>query len=239
MLPLQALEDACELIGCGWCQGVEARDVEGHRVEPWDAHACAWSLPGALLAVAERTGVDSRFLAQVGLSALALAIVGRVGELQEWNDVPERTVAEVLLAYEAACAMLPPPVSRRAVAQAVPVGTLVPSRAAVLARVTALRGPGLRRPARTAAQSSAQPLSPPRVAAADQRVAKLTAPGLRWRGAFGRRSGLLRALRTLALWALGTGTSAQGRQLRHGLQCLRATADDSGTEAAFACGPRS
>jgi hypothetical protein len=86
MLPLQALEEARELIGCGWCQGVEARDREGHRVEPWDARAHAWSLPGALLAVAERTGVDSRFLAQVGLSALALAIVGRVGELQEWND---------------------------------------------------------------------------------------------------------------------------------------------------------
>src|SRR4051812_18271797 len=113
MLPLQALEEARELIGCGWCQGVEARDREGHRGEAWDARAHAWSLPGALLAVAERSGVDSRFLAQVGLSALALAIVGRVGELQEWNDAPERTVAEVLSAYEAACAMLPRPINRQ------------------------------------------------------------------------------------------------------------------------------
>jgi len=184
MLPWQALEEARNLVSSGWCQGVGASDREGRPVEPWDARACSWSLPGAVLAVAERTGVDSRFLAQVGLSALALAIVGRVGELQDWNDAPERTVAEVLSVFEAACAMLPRPVRRQVAAQTAPGGTVAPERGAGPAPVVALHRLGLRRPVRAAGQSCARPLTTRAVAAEGDLAGRLVRGVLRWRGAF-------------------------------------------------------
>jgi hypothetical protein len=37
-----------DLIAFGWCQGADATDAAGHPVDPWSAHACHWSLPGAL-----------------------------------------------------------------------------------------------------------------------------------------------------------------------------------------------
>jgi len=205
MLPLQALEEARQLIDCGWCQGAEACDWEGNTVEPWDARACSWSLPGAVRAVAERTGGDSRFLAQVGLSALALAILGPVRELQAWNDLPGRTVADVLSAYEAASSLLPRPPSRQALTQAECADTASRSRAAVPAAVAdALHRLGRCRAVRTAGQSALRPLSTRRVAAAGGLTERLATILVRWRGAFARRSGPLGSLRTRGPWSLAT-----------------------------------
>jgi hypothetical protein len=110
--------------------------------------------------------------------------------------MPERTVAEVLSAYEAACAMLPRPINRQAAAQPLLAGSTAPSRAAMPGPVAALCRLGLCRPVWTAGRSSAQPLNLRGVAADGGLRARLAAAGLGWRGAFGRGSRLLRSLAT-------------------------------------------
>src|SRR5262249_59437018 len=37
------------LIEQGWCQGVDARDENGQRINPWNPRARSWSLLGALV----------------------------------------------------------------------------------------------------------------------------------------------------------------------------------------------
>jgi|GraSoiStandDraft_27_1057306.scaffolds.fasta_scaffold313542_2 hypothetical protein len=107
MLPSKALEYARDLVASGWCQGVEARDQAGRPVEPWDPSAVAWSLIGAVVAIAHDAAGDAAFLEQVGLSTLALGTVTRSEELKDWNDEPRRTHEDVLRAYDAAAEMLP------------------------------------------------------------------------------------------------------------------------------------
>ena len=46
----EILRRAHYLVAFGWCQGADATDAADRPVDPWSAHACQWSLLGALAA---------------------------------------------------------------------------------------------------------------------------------------------------------------------------------------------
>jgi hypothetical protein len=83
-----------------WCQGAEARDLQGRPAHPAAMGARAWSVSGA---VYRATGFDGtperRTLYQRALTRLA-EVVGT--PLLAWNDAPDRRVSEVLAALAAA-----------------------------------------------------------------------------------------------------------------------------------------
>jgi hypothetical protein len=107
MLSSQILRYARVLLAGGWCQGAEARDAYGVSRDPWDHAAVAWSLRGALGAVASDAGAELAEVEEVAVAALALTLDIRINELQTWNDDPERTQAEVLAACDRAIALVP------------------------------------------------------------------------------------------------------------------------------------
>jgi len=91
------LHGAHRLIESGWCRNADARDSGGLAVEPWDPHACSWSLLGALVAQTEPARIERGELElaalQQALAALANALLA--DSLSEWNDCPGRTAADV------------------------------------------------------------------------------------------------------------------------------------------------
>lgn len=92
----EMLADAYELVLSGWCQGTGARNEFGEPVEPASVGARAWSAPGALTRVWERS--DDRFgpaLEAFQVANLALAAVMREVP-QKWNDAEDRTHWQVL-----------------------------------------------------------------------------------------------------------------------------------------------
>lgn len=93
------LEDAYALILGGWCQGASALDETGNAIEPSSAFARKWSASGALERIWRRADVDTNVAIEAYLHAhTGLAAVVH-GNPQEWNDVPGRTVRDVLDAF--------------------------------------------------------------------------------------------------------------------------------------------
>src|SRR5262249_59999515 len=59
------------LIEQGWCQGVDARDENGQRINPWNPRASSWSLLGALVTAED---VEREVVAHVQLDQFAQAV---------------------------------------------------------------------------------------------------------------------------------------------------------------------
>lgn len=97
---VEILRRARELVAFGWCQGVDATDADHRAARPWSARACYWSLPGALVAALDAPE-DRREGSPAMIAELRLALVGisetmSAWSLEEWNDEPDRTQAEVV-----------------------------------------------------------------------------------------------------------------------------------------------
>jgi hypothetical protein len=96
------------LIERGWCQGVDARDENGQRINPWNPGARSWSLLGALV-TAEDTEADVVAHVELDQFARAVALLGEVtgtSSLQEWNDEAGRTHEQVLAVFDSAVVLL-------------------------------------------------------------------------------------------------------------------------------------
>lgn len=93
MTTVEVLRKARDLLATGaWCQGNAARDKHGEPVDESDPSAVRWCALGAC------------WHAGCGLEAMR-AIQRQVGTfITEWNDDPDRTLAEVLDAFDRAIA---------------------------------------------------------------------------------------------------------------------------------------
>jgi hypothetical protein len=105
----ELLDEARSRVSRGWCQGGEAFDGGGLRVDPWDPQACRWSLLGAIVASFEhaKVGADGRIL----LSELTTALSALAEEIHDpslaaWNDDPLRTHSEVVAVLDGALGRL-------------------------------------------------------------------------------------------------------------------------------------
>ena len=100
------LEDARELVAESWCHGVDALDVNGFEVDPWDDEAASWSLLGAVVAVLEREAsrAGELPLADLGAALYALADLIETDSLVDWNDDPRQTQANVVAVLDQAAA---------------------------------------------------------------------------------------------------------------------------------------
>jgi len=100
------LEGARELVAESWCHGVDALDVNGFEVDPWDDEAASWSLLGAVLAVLEReaSGVGELPLADLAAALYALADLIETDSLVDWNDDPRQTQGNVVAVLDQAAA---------------------------------------------------------------------------------------------------------------------------------------
>lgn len=100
------LEGARELVAESWCHGVDALDVNGFEVDPWDDEAASWSLLGAVVAVLEReaSGVGELPLADLAAALYALADLIETDSLVDWNDDQGQTQANVVAVLEQAAA---------------------------------------------------------------------------------------------------------------------------------------
>ena len=88
-----------EYIRMGWCQDTEARDAHGVPCEPTDSNARSWCSTAAaslwpdeaealhiLVEMAFRVMDDDYILDKVVSEAI----------VEQWNDAPERTMAEII-----------------------------------------------------------------------------------------------------------------------------------------------
>jgi|SRR6476661_4492252 len=87
------LERAAKLIEPegAWIKGWFAKDDRGRDLEPGDPHAVCWCARGAILQAepqAEQLGVYEPLCTVLGVIDLY--------RIEEWNDVPGRTQAEVV-----------------------------------------------------------------------------------------------------------------------------------------------
>ena len=100
------LEDARELVAKSWCHGVDALDVDGFEVDPWDDEAASWSLLGAVVAVLEREASDGGELPLADLAAAlyVLADLIETDSLVDWNDDPRQTQGNVVAVLDRAAA---------------------------------------------------------------------------------------------------------------------------------------
>jgi hypothetical protein len=107
------LTEARGLLVVGWSRDAQARDRAGNAVSAWSDEARSWSLLGALLAswyvlhgavldVAAHS-LDARTL---GDATEALGDAIGTADLENWNDEPERTAAEVIEAVDRAIDLL-------------------------------------------------------------------------------------------------------------------------------------
>jgi hypothetical protein len=95
----QILHRAHSLVAFGWCQGSDATDAAGQPVDRWSAHACHWSLPGALaaaLGAPEHTPETPELIAELRLALVAISDLIPDWSLQDWNDHPTRTQGIVI-----------------------------------------------------------------------------------------------------------------------------------------------
>jgi hypothetical protein len=103
------LRTTAGLIERGWCQGADARDRLGATVPPTGQTAAAWSLSGALAHASERPDVE---LIAMRTALWGVSAVIPDWSLDDWNNAPGRTQAEVLQMLAAAAESLdrsPPP----------------------------------------------------------------------------------------------------------------------------------
>jgi hypothetical protein len=106
--PTEILLRASDLIHAGWCQDADARSENGRRVYPWSPLARSWSLLGSLMAT---EGVGRHAVGRIPVHELGQAIVvlgeaASTHSLEAWNDDPDRTRAEVILALDDALLVL-------------------------------------------------------------------------------------------------------------------------------------
>jgi hypothetical protein len=96
----EILRRAHDLIAFGWCQGADATDAAGQPVDPWSAHACHWSLLGALAATLgppdPHTPETPALIAELRLALVAISDVIPDWSLQHWNDHTARTQAGIV-----------------------------------------------------------------------------------------------------------------------------------------------
>jgi len=109
------LSEARGLLLRGWCRGAQARDRTGSVVPAWSEDACSWSLLGSLLASWHRqhgVSLDEEVVAHtidaraLGDATESLGEVVGTASLEQWNDEPGRSVAEVIAAIDRAAEML-------------------------------------------------------------------------------------------------------------------------------------
>ena len=100
------LEGARELVAESWCRGVDALDVDGFEVDPWDDEAASWSLLGAVVAVLEREAslAGELPMAELGAALYALSELVETDSLVDWNDDQGQTQANVVAVLEQAAA---------------------------------------------------------------------------------------------------------------------------------------
>lgn len=100
---IEVLREARALVAKGWCQNENAFNSEGKMVHARDPSACRWCVNGALM-VASGGVIPCQSTAWDRIrdsNRIPLA-------LDEWNDEPERTQAEVVAAFDRAIASLEP-----------------------------------------------------------------------------------------------------------------------------------
>jgi hypothetical protein len=99
----------------GWSQGADARDAEGAPARSCAGDARAWSILGALIAASGSApgAVYGRPVEAIARAAIALGQAADTGSLQEWNDAPGRTQAEVLAVFDSALLSLAPTADAR------------------------------------------------------------------------------------------------------------------------------
>lgn len=96
---LKCLKDARDRIERGWCQYAYALDADGDRVRfSRMSDANSWCALGALYTAADPCETDAGFKC----SSLLEDCIGGDERLSEWNDVSDRTQADVLALYDQA-----------------------------------------------------------------------------------------------------------------------------------------
>jgi hypothetical protein len=94
------LRRARDLVAFGWCQAADATDAAGRPVDPWSAHACHWSLLGALAAAlgAPNPHIPETHarIAELRLALVAISDLIPDWSLQRWNDHPARAQSDVV-----------------------------------------------------------------------------------------------------------------------------------------------
>ena len=108
------LSEARGLLLRGWSLGSQARDDAGSIVPAWSESASSWSLLGALLASWHHYHEDlnddvfahSADARALGDATEALGEVTGTAALDQWNDAPGRSVAEVLSTVDQAVELL-------------------------------------------------------------------------------------------------------------------------------------
>jgi hypothetical protein len=101
---VKVLQDARELITKGWTQKVYARLADNAPIHFFNKDACSFCMVGAIyrcnVAIVDN-GTTDNYYNYYGIQYLWTAL-GFNGESQltEWNDIPNRTVDEVLTVYD-------------------------------------------------------------------------------------------------------------------------------------------
>jgi hypothetical protein len=109
------LSEARGLLLRGWSLGAQARDDAGSVVAAWSERASSWSLLGALLASWHHYHEDlnedvvghSTDARALGDATEALGEATGTAGLDQWNDAPGRSLAEVVAAVDRALELLP------------------------------------------------------------------------------------------------------------------------------------
>jgi hypothetical protein len=84
-----------------WCQGATARDDNGEEISPLYDEAAQFCIYGALYRAAGTVNQDNTLILCTDL----LKWVANVDSVSDWQDDPERTHAEVLVAFDWAIAL--------------------------------------------------------------------------------------------------------------------------------------
>ena len=94
MTPTEILIAAREKIEHGWTQKTYARSVDGDGVVYNSPEAVCWCSIGAICAIENRSSA-----ADWAINILAEVVETSPSRLTEWNDAPDRTQDEVLIAF--------------------------------------------------------------------------------------------------------------------------------------------
>ena len=91
---------ASEYVKQGWCQGVDAKDSTGEKVEVDDPRAVRWCVAGAMQAARCTVEDELALAAFIGFTP-SVRSADRYWSLTVWNDRWGRTQQEVVDALEA------------------------------------------------------------------------------------------------------------------------------------------
>lgn len=83
----------------GWCQGANARNWAGKKVDPHHKSACRFCLIGALDKIYDATSIA---MMEAKLALYQQRVIPHNMGLAEWNDAPGRTKEEVIAALKQA-----------------------------------------------------------------------------------------------------------------------------------------